>query len=160
MSNIVTSVDECVDQAIALVGRDLIVGPGSTCAAIKQSLGLPITLRGCDARHGQTGRCIEDARADDLHALQQPLLIVSFTRAQGFLFGRGNQQLDAQILASLKWPEDVLIVGTRTKLATLEGRPLLVDTGDAAVDARLTGLVQILTGYEDVLFYRVATEGR
>ena len=84
---------------------------------------------------------------------------MSFTRGQGFLFGRGNQQLDVTVLSAMGWPEDVLIVGTRTKLATLDGQPLLVDTGDVSLDERFTGLTQILTGYEDLLLYRIATEG-
>ncbi len=143
-----------VDEA-----RDLIIGPGSTCAAIKTALGLPVTLRGFDARRGRNGTLLEDARAEDLHTLDRPFVIVSFTRGQGFLFGRGNQQLDATVLSRLDWPRDVLVVGTRTKLATLNGQPLLVDTGNEALNARLSGLVQILTGYEDMLLYRVAAEG-
>ncbi len=153
------ALEEISAGALAIIddARDLIIGPGSTCAAIKAALGLPVTLRGFDARRGHT--LLEDASANDLHTLKQPFVIVSFTRGQGFLFGRGNQQLDTEVLGQLDWPRDVLVVGTRTKLATLDGQPLLVDTGDAALDARLSGLVQILTGYEDMLFYRVATEG-
>jgi len=84
-------------------------------------------------------------------------VVISFTRAQGFLFGRGNQQLSAQFLSQLSWPEDVRIVGTRTKLASLERRPLLLDTGDARVDDQLSGLVDIVCGFEDRLLYRLAT---
>ena len=72
------------------------------------------------------------------------------------LFGRGNQQLDAEFLATLDWPGDVRVIGTRTKLLSLGGQPLLVDTGDDALDERLSGLVEIVTGYEDSLLYRVA----
>ncbi len=135
--------------------RDLVIGPGSTCLAIKSALGIQGTLRGVDlvSRGGQVS---QDVTAADLEQLPAPFVIVSFSRGQGFLFGRGNQQFSARFLARLAWPEDVLVVGTRTKLATLEQRPLLLDTGDAELDERLSGLVSLVSGYEDRLLYRLA----
>ncbi|MCX7063166.1 MAG: ATP-NAD kinase, partial [Proteobacteria bacterium] len=50
---------------------------------------------------------------------------------------------------------NIRIVGSRTKLLSLEGRPLRVDSGAADVDARLRGIVEITTGYDDTLFYHV-----
>jgi predicted polyphosphate/ATP-dependent NAD kinase len=84
-------------------------------------------------------------------------LIVSFTRGQGFLFGRGNQQLSPQLIARLDPAEDMCVVGTRTKLNSLQQRPLLVDTGDATLDAQLVGLIEVVAGYEDTLLYVVST---
>ena len=60
------------------------------------------------------------------------------------------------MLHALSWERDVTVVGSRTKMATLEQRPLLVDTGDATLDQQLSGLVSVLTGYDDFLLYRVA----
>jgi predicted polyphosphate/ATP-dependent NAD kinase len=97
-----------------------------------------------------------DADAARLEELvdDQTVLIVSFTRGQGFLIGRGNQQLTPTILRRLA-RENIWIVGSRTKLLSLEGRPLLVDSGADDVDARLRGVVTIISGYEDALVYRV-----
>lgn len=136
--------------------RDVILGPGSTCLAIKQALGLTGTLRGCDVLTA-AGEHRLDVAADQLESLQTPYLIVSFTRGQGFLFGRGNQQLSAPLLARLDPAQDVCVVGTRTKLNSLQQRPLLVDTGDAALDAKLVGLIEVVAGYEDALLYVVST---
>jgi len=136
--------------------RDIVLGPGSTCSAIKQAMGVQGTLRGFDVVRADGGIHL-DLTAADLEALSAPYVVISFTRAQGFLFGRGNQQLSAQFLSQLSWPEDVRIVGTRTKLASLERRPLLLDTGDARVDDQLSGLVDIVCGFEDRLLYRLAT---
>jgi hypothetical protein len=33
---------------------------------------------------------------------------------------------------------------------------MLVDTGDASLDATLSGLVSVLAGYDDYLLYRVS----
>jgi predicted polyphosphate/ATP-dependent NAD kinase len=91
-----------------------------------------------------------------LEHVHRPMLIVSFTRHQGFLFGRGNQQLSARFLNQLRWPDDVYVVASRTKLLSLEQRPLLLDTSDDELDERLCGLVEVVTGYEDSLLYRLS----
>ena len=139
-------------------GKALVMGPGSTCLAIKQALGLNGALLGCDVLL-PTGEAMENATSADLLNLasQHTLhVLVSFTRHQGFLLGRGNQQLSAEVLHALSWKEDVTILGSRTKLATLDQRPMLVDTGDARLDQQLSGLVSVLTGYDDFLLYRVS----
>lgn len=137
--------------------RAIVLGPGSTCARIKSGLGMPPTLRGCDVLCAD-GTMISDATAAQIEAVGDAQLVVSFSRGQGFLFGRGNQQLSAAFLSHLHWPHDFIVVGSRTKLATLSGQPLLVDTSDAALDARLCGLVEIVSGYQDALLYRVADQ--
>jgi len=140
-------------------GKALVMGPGSTCLAIKQELGLNGALLGCDVLL-PSGEAMENATSADLLNLasQHTLhVLVSFTRHQGFLLGRGNQQLSAEVLHTLSWKEDVTILGSRTKLATLDQRPMLVDTGDARLDQQLSGLVSVLTGYDDFLLYRVSS---
>jgi predicted polyphosphate/ATP-dependent NAD kinase len=74
------------------------------------------------------------------------------------LFGRGNQQIAADFIRQLHGPDDITIVGSRTKLASLDGRPLLVDTGDAELDRELSRVYPILTGYDEFLLYRVALD--
>ncbi len=145
------------------VDCDLVLGPGSTCMAIKQALSKTphtpdqLTLRGVDV-YTHEGQWLTDVGADIVQSLAVKHLIVSFTRGQGFLFGRGNQQISALFLQQLRWPQDVTIVGTRTKLASLEQRPLLLDTGDHFLDHQLSGLVEIVTGYQDCLLYRLANQ--
>jgi predicted polyphosphate/ATP-dependent NAD kinase len=53
-------------------------------------------------------------------------------------------------------PEHVVVVATEAKLAALGGRPLLVDTGDEAMDARLAGHVRVVVGYDREVVYRVS----
>jgi predicted polyphosphate/ATP-dependent NAD kinase len=51
--------------------------------------------------------------------------------------------------------DNIIIVATRNKLRSLEGRPLRVDTGDAVLDQQLTGMKQVVTGYEQRTLYRI-----
>lgn len=144
-------------QAQSLFDRPLVIGAGSTCLAFKNALIEGGTLRGVDVRTPD-GAWQFDVAEKDLLALSHARLVVGFARQQGFLFGRGNQVLSSRFLRRLTWPDDVLIIGTRNKLLSLEGRPLLVDTGDRALDAALCGLVEIVSGFEDRLLYRVAID--
>jgi predicted polyphosphate/ATP-dependent NAD kinase len=137
-----------------------IFGPGSTCLSIKQAFGIDGTLLGCDVLLPDGG-ILQDQTAVELLALSHELrlhLVMSFTRNQGFLFGRGNQQITAALIRQLTGPNDITIVGSRTKLASLDGRPLLLDTGDAALDQELSRVYPILTGYDEFLLYRVARD--
>lgn len=132
-----------------------VLGPGGTVAAIKQALGMDATLLGVDVyRDGaQIGRDVDGAWLES--HLPDPFgLVLSFTRRQGFLLGRGNLQLTPTVLRRLD-RKRLLVVATRSKLLSLDGRPLLVDTDDPQLDRAWSGLVEITAGYEDRLWYRV-----
>lgn len=85
-------------------------------------------------------------------------IVVSVIGGQGFLFGRGNQQLSARVLAAAG-PGNIVILAPEAKLAALGGRPLLVDTGDADVDAALSGYRRVLTGPGEWAMYPVRGAG-
>ncbi|MGA1677711.1 MAG: ATP-NAD kinase family protein, partial [Pseudomonadales bacterium] len=137
-----------------------LLGPGSSLAAVKSALGMSPTLIGVDVfADGQT--LIADANADQLESLvcersgDRPVtLILSFTRQQGFLVGRGNLQLSPAVLRAVG-RERLWILGTRSKLKSLEGRPLVLDTDDMVLDRAMSGLYEVICGYDDRLWYRV-----
>ena len=153
----VTEIVAQVCESVAEFQGPWVLGPGSTMAAIKAALGMRATLLGVDVLRGgvQIG---EDVSAAWLERELQDTarLVVSFTRGQGFLLGRGNQQLSAAFLRRIG-PRAITVVGTRTKLLSLHGRPLLIDTDDPELDQALTGLIEVVAGYEDRLLYRIAT---
>ena len=155
LNEIVADTVERIQQSSAAVSY--VLGPGSTVAAVKAALGMQPTLLGIDVFRGgrQVGVDV-DARWLQTNVQNPYGLIVSFTRRQGFLLGRGNQQLTAAFLSELDRTR-MLVLATRSKLLSLEGRPLLVDTDDPKLDRELSGLVEITTGYEDRLWYRVET---
>ncbi|MFJ2743797.1 ATP-NAD kinase family protein [Streptomyces sp. NPDC087440] len=89
-------------------------------------------------------------------ATHHPLLLaLSPIGGQGFLLGRGNQQISPEVLRTLT-PGKLLVLATEAKLAALHNRPLLIDTGDDALDAELSGYVTVLTGRGRTALYRLS----
>ena len=81
--------------------------------------------------------------------------MVTVIGGQGHIFGRGNQQLSAAVIRKVGL-EHVIVVASETKLLSLSGGPLLVDSGDAALDAAFAGYRQVVTGLGRRTIYRVA----
>jgi len=52
-----------------------------------------------------------------------------------------------------------VVLATPEKLATLRGWPLMVDTGDPALDEELSGYIAVIAGYRERVIYRVNTKG-
>ncbi|MFP4169952.1 MAG: ATP-NAD kinase, partial [Methanomassiliicoccales archaeon] len=72
---------------------------------------------------------------------------------QGFILGRGNQQISPSVVREVG-PENLLVIATPTKLRET---PLLrVDTGDLSLDERLRGFIKVMTGYARYRMVRVA----
>jgi predicted polyphosphate/ATP-dependent NAD kinase len=137
--------------------RLCLVGPGTTTRAILEALRLPKTVLGVDVLRGRelVAADADEAVLLDLVKTESARVVVTPVGGQGFLFGRGNQQLSARVLERVG-RENLVVVATEAKLAALGGRPLLVDTGDARVDAMLAGYLRIVVGYEREVVYRVS----
>jgi predicted polyphosphate/ATP-dependent NAD kinase len=137
-------------------GRSYVLGPGTTLRAVAERLGVPKTLVGVDVV--RDGRLVAaDANEDALLQVvgEGPAaVIVTPIGGQGFVFGRGNQQIGPRVLRAVG-RERVAVVATPWKLASLAGMPLRVDTGDPHVDAWLAGHVSVTTGYGDRAVYRI-----
>ena len=76
---------------------------------------------------------------------------------QGQACGRGNQQVSPDDIRAIG-RDNIVLIASKAKLQQLEGRPLLADTGDAKLDRQLTGLINVLTGYNDYVMYRLGYE--
>ena len=131
-----------------------VMGSGSTVGCIMDALGLENTLLGVDVvKNGK--HIASDVTADTLLSLTAdgPVkIILTVIGGQGHILGRGNQQLSAELVRRVG-KENLLIVATKQKLQSLEGRPLRLDTGDASLDKALAGPTTVITGYRDKVLY-------
>ena len=137
----------------------MLAGPGSSIAYWVQTLNLPNTLIGFDAI--KNGELIQaDLTAKDILQLLQEhpdlYVVITPTGNQGFLLGRGNQQLNPRVIKKLTKPQ-WLIIANQTKLQSLDKKPLLVDTNDAELDQALAGLYPVITAWHHQVLYPVAS---
>ncbi len=135
-----------------------LVGSGKTTLAVMDEIGLPGTLLGVDAV--LDGQLIQsDLAESDIWALleqyPQSRVILSVMGGQGHILGRGNQQFSPRILRRIG-QNRVQLISTKSKLNGLSGRPLIVDSGDAELDAQWAGVMEVTTGYRDQVAYPVA----
>jgi predicted polyphosphate/ATP-dependent NAD kinase len=130
-------------------GSLYIMGAGTTIHKIAEllSLGDEKTLLGVDAvKDGKlVGKDLnEQGLLQLLERGTKAKLLVSPIGAQGFVFGRGNQQLSAKVLEKVGL-ENIIVLATPHKLA--ETPFLLVDTGSDELDERLSGYMSVVCGY-------------
>lgn len=130
-------------------GSLYILGAGTTIFKIADLLGLgeAKTLLGVDAvKDGKlVGRDLnEQELLRILDGESKVKLLVSPIGAQGFVFGRGNQQLSAKVLEKVG-VENVIVLATPHKLN--ETPFLLVDTGSEALDEQLSGYISVICDY-------------
>ncbi|PKL60360.1 MAG: ATP-NAD kinase [Methanomicrobiales archaeon HGW-Methanomicrobiales-4] len=124
-----------------------LLGAGSTTGAISDCMHLPYTLLGVDAVY--QGRLIasdlnEQGILDLLNIYEKVKIIVSPIGAQGFVLGRGNQQISSKVLE--KTGIDALIVVATP--AKLQQTPVLyVDTGDEKMNLCFDSTILVICGY-------------
>lgn len=139
-------------------GMTYFVAPGTTTAAVMERLGLPNTLLGIDVvRDGKLLAADANAALLESFTVAGPCrLILTATGGQGILLGRGNQQISAKVLRAIG-RDGLMVIATQDKLKALAGRPLLMDVADASVAEALSGFVDVITGYQSRVLYRLAT---
>ncbi len=140
-------------------GSLYILGAGTTTHKIAELLGLgeEKTLLGVDAVKNRelVGKDLnerellrllkkENENEKKKKGIFPVKLLVSPIGAQGFVFGRGNQQLSAKVIEKVG-VENVIVLATPHKLS--ETPFLLVDTGSEELDKQLSGYVSVVCGY-------------
>lgn len=132
----------------------LIIGPGTTTLEVKKAFKVEGGLLGVDLIH--RGRIVKkDASEKDI--LQETklwkgdkVIIVSPIGNQGFIFGRGNQQISSEVIRNAN---KIIVIASPEKLMDIEA--LHVDTGDPELDRKLRGYIKVLCGYRDFKFMRI-----
>ena len=111
-----------------------IVGPGTTTRTIADLLDAKKTLLGVDLFCNKTIIAHDRNEKQILKAIagKKAQIIVTPIGGQGFVFGRGNQQLSPAVIRQVGL-DNVIIAATKGKLRGLKN--LRIDTGDAKLDS-------------------------
>ena len=134
-----------------------IVGPGSTTLAVLDALGLSGTLLGVDlVCNGElVGRDVaEQEILAVLDRYPSRRILVTVIGGQGVVFGRGNQQISAEVIRRVG-TANVLIVASKGKMDALLGRSLLTDTSDQEIDEALRGYRRVIVGVDETVMAKV-----
>ena len=136
-----------------------LIGPGSTTRTLMDEMGLPDTLIGVDLVCNKKIVQMDLSEQEILKRLdEKPThLILTPTGGQGYLLGRGNQQLSGRVVKKIG-KENIHVLATKEKLFHLMGRALLVDTGDEEADRLLCGYTRVIVSYHEEQMCRIATE--
>lgn len=120
-----------------------VLAPGSTVGAVADELSVTTTPLGVDVY--RDGKIVAtDADAATIRAQikgdHPAVVVVSPTGGQGFVFGRGNQQISPAVIRQA----EIEIIASRRKLEATGA--LRVDTGDPSLDEQLQGWHQVRIG--------------
>jgi predicted polyphosphate/ATP-dependent NAD kinase len=137
---------ELVDEYGILDGL-IVLGTGSTVYHILKSLKIEKTLLGVDLlKEGKIHEkdideetLYEKTKGKDIKIILTPI------GGQGFLLGRGNQQISSRVLKSAKSFE-FIIVSPEQKLATIDVLELDLDEPTSIPDIK-NGFIKVLTGF-------------
>ena len=130
--------------------------PGTTTRTIMEKLGLDYSLLGIDIVYKKrlVGKDLNEEEILSFIKGKPSKLILTPIGGQGYLLGRGNQQISPEVISHVG-KDHFIIVATPNKINSLTGRPLLVDSGDGETDRLLSGYSRVFTGYRDSIIYRV-----
>jgi predicted polyphosphate/ATP-dependent NAD kinase len=128
--------------------RLYLLGPGTTVAHVNAALGLPASRLGVDVVLGRRLLAADASEAELLSLLAEhpsATLVLGVVGGQGFLLGRGNQQVSAAVLSAVG-ADHIEILAARGKVAALDPPVLRIDVGDEHATAPITGYRKVRTG--------------
>ena len=140
------AIAQFIDE-IMLTGTLYIIGAGTTTVAIARRLGLKKTLLGVDAirdRMPVAADCDEKTLLRLVEKYPDARIILSPIGAQGFILGRGNQQISARLVRKIGI-KNLIVIATPHKLAEIPY--LYIDSGDADLDREFGDTIQVISGY-------------
>ena len=134
-----------------------LIGAGTTTRGVMQMLGLRNTLIGVDLIRNKElmANDIYGDKILDFIKGKKTKLIVTVTGGQGFLFGRGNQQITPEVIREIG-KENIIILATKAKIAEFHHQPFLVDTPDEELNKELCGYYRVITAYGEFTMCRVS----
>ena len=140
-------------------GSLAVIGPGRSAAMVLQAMGLEGTLLGVDAVRGGhlIGRDLTGKALDALEAGHRGpvVLVLGVTGGQGFVLGRGNQQIGTGVIARAGRGGLIVLAGA-DKLAMLVPPVLWLDLPDAGLARAIEGHIRVRTGAGRSVMMRLA----
>ena len=125
-----------------------VVAPGTTTRTIGDLLDQKKTLLGVDLFQNKQIILHDVGEKQILQILigKAAKIIVTPIGGQGFIFGRGNQQISSEVIRQVGL-DNIVVVATKSKLDRLES--LRVDTGDSDLDEQFRARgIRVVTDYK------------
>jgi len=125
-----------------------IVAPGTTTRTISDLLDQKKTLLGVDLFQNKQIILRDVGEKQILQTLKGKAakIIVTPIGGQGFIFGRGNQQISPKVIHQVGL-DNIVVIATKSKLDRLES--LRVDTGDSDLDGQFRARgIRVLIDYK------------
>lgn len=157
--------EKCIQEAIACevvenMSDDFlyIVGPGTTTRAVMEKLNLDCSLLGIDLvfQKKLIGKDLNEAELRQKIQGTKAKMILTPVGGQGYILGRGNLPISPEIVNQVG-KDNIIIIATKQKIHSLNGRPLLADTGDRKTDMLFEDYFKVITGYREAIIYRATS---
>ncbi len=124
-----------------------VVSAGTTTRTIGDLLDAKKTLLGVDlfcnkklvAKDVNEKQILEEIKGKDAKIVVTPI------GGQGFIFGRGNQQISPEVIRKVG-KDNIIVIATENKRKKV--KKLKVDTGDTELDASFRGTIKVVTDYK------------
>jgi predicted polyphosphate/ATP-dependent NAD kinase len=131
-----------------------IMGPGTTTRTVADLLEEEKTLLGVDLflDKKRVAADVNEAQILELTKGLEVRIFVTPIGGQGFIFGRGNQQISPRVIRQIGLG-NIIVIATRGKLRAFKS--LRVDTGDPELDKQLAGFIRVVTDYRQEQMVRV-----
>jgi predicted polyphosphate/ATP-dependent NAD kinase len=125
-----------------------IIGPGTTTRTIGDLLDAKKTLLGVDLFQNKRIIASDTNEKQIIQAVdgKAARIIVTPIGGQGFIFGRGNQQISPKVIRQVGL-DNIVVIATKSKLDRLKS--LRVDTGDTELENELKAHeINVVTDYK------------
>ena len=158
-----SAVQDIAADVIETMQEDVyyLIGSGSTTAEIMHQLDLPNTLLGIDiiCNFELIAEDVDEQTILKIIRNKSSKIIVTVIGGQGHIFGRGNQQLSAEVIRCVIEQAgdqgNIIIIASNEKLQSLGKRPMIADTGYKDLDRQIAGLYSVITGYQQLTLYKL-----
>jgi predicted polyphosphate/ATP-dependent NAD kinase len=124
-----------------------IVSAGTTTRTIGDLLDEKKTLLGVDlfCNKRMVAKDVNEKQILEKIKDKNAKIIVTPIGGQGFIFGRGNQQISPRVIRQVGI-DNIVVIATDNKMKNL--KTLKVDTGDPELDAEFHGTIKVITDYK------------